>query len=395
MYAIAFLQGMVFYGPIATLYRLSAGITAFQITIIESISLALCILLELPWGFIADRIGYRKTMLFCCSLYFISKVVFWKAQDFNAFLAERILLSVVVSGLSGVDSSILYLSCDEEKSQKVFGIYNGLQASGLLFASAVYSLLIKDNYRLAGKLTVYSYGIAAILALFLIEAKRNPLDKQNEKLSDFIRLLKQIIKRKYYILFLLGVALLNETHQTITVFFNQLQYVKCGLTDSAIGYLYIGVTVAGLSGALSEKLTRMLGAMKLTFILFVMAVTACTILGVTANACLSAASIVILRVSFSLFQPLQLELQNQHVISENRASELSINSVIMSSVGIATNLIFGKLADVNLALPMFSGAIMCFAGLLMLVICQIKAKKNVKFLVMISRPPSPFPAGNG
>lgn len=76
MYALALLQGMVFYGPIATLYRQAQGVTVFEITVIESISLALGILLEIPWGMIADKIGYRKTMIFCSSLYFISKIVF-------------------------------------------------------------------------------------------------------------------------------------------------------------------------------------------------------------------------------------------------------------------------------------------------------------------------------
>lgn len=73
---IAFLQGMVFYAPVAALYRQAQGITLFQITQIESISLALCILLEVPWGFAAERIGYRKTMIICYSLYFVSKIIF-------------------------------------------------------------------------------------------------------------------------------------------------------------------------------------------------------------------------------------------------------------------------------------------------------------------------------
>lgn len=59
MYVIALLQGMVFYAPIATLYRQSVGITILQITIIESISLVCQIGLEIPLGVIADRIGYK------------------------------------------------------------------------------------------------------------------------------------------------------------------------------------------------------------------------------------------------------------------------------------------------------------------------------------------------
>ena len=52
MYAIALLQGMVFYGPIATLYRQAAGVSVFQVTLIESISLALALALEVPLSLI-------------------------------------------------------------------------------------------------------------------------------------------------------------------------------------------------------------------------------------------------------------------------------------------------------------------------------------------------------
>ena len=84
MYAIALLQGMVFYGPIATLYREAQGVSIAQITLIESISLALCILLEVPWGILADKLGYKNTMAACCFLYFVSKLVFWQATGCSA-----------------------------------------------------------------------------------------------------------------------------------------------------------------------------------------------------------------------------------------------------------------------------------------------------------------------
>ena len=126
MYAIALLQGMVFYGPVATLYRQAQGVSIFEITLIESISYALCIALEVPWGMVADRIGYKRTMLLCCWLYFASKLVFWQASGFGGFLAERVLLSVVITGMSGVDTSILYLCAGPQQSQHVFGVYNSL-----------------------------------------------------------------------------------------------------------------------------------------------------------------------------------------------------------------------------------------------------------------------------
>src|SRR5699024_11407051 len=58
------------------------------------------------WGVLADRIGYRRTMIVCSGLCFISKIVFWQANGFADFLVERVMLSVVLAGFSGVDSSI-------------------------------------------------------------------------------------------------------------------------------------------------------------------------------------------------------------------------------------------------------------------------------------------------
>ncbi len=260
MFAIAFLQGMVFYGPIATLYRQAQGISVFQVTLIESISLALAILLEVPWGILADKIGYRKTMVVCSGLYFVSKVVFWQADSFGDFLWERILLSVVIAGYSGVDSSIVYLSCKEGDSQKALGIYNGMGMLGLLLAAGVFSLLIKNRYSLAGLLTAVSYGAALLLSFFLKEVC--PTKRKKTQGEAFLSVLRSTFRRPAILLFLIAAALLSESHQTITVFLNQLQYERCGLSSSVMGLLYMVATLFGLFSVYSSVLTKRLGVGK-------------------------------------------------------------------------------------------------------------------------------------
>lgn len=362
MYGVALLQGMVFYGPIATLYRQAAGVSVLQITVIESISMLLCLLLELPWGIIADKIGYKRTFLFCCTLYFLSKVVFWQADGFGGFLLERIMLSVVIAGLSGVDTSILYLSCGGETSQRVFGVFNSLNTVGLITVSAVYSLLIKDNYRLAGLLTVVSYGMAALLALFLQEVNP-PKGELKAPAGEFKSILRGTLGNRHLLMFLVAVALFNESHQTITVFLNQLQYVKCGLTNTQIGYIYMAVTVLGLLGGCSARLTKRFGTLTFALMLYGGAIAACLALAFTTGAVLSVAAIMLLRLVFSLLQPLQTELQNLQVASNNRATALSVNAVLIDSVGVATNIIFGRLAESNIAYAMLLGAGFCTVGL--------------------------------
>ena len=366
MYAISLLQGMVFYGPVATLYRQQQGVSVFQITVIESVSLILCILMEIPWGVIADKIGYKRTMVFCCSLYFISKIVFWQAAGFGWFLAERIMLSVVVSGLSGVDASILYLSCEESSSQKVFGVYNSLQMAGLLFAAAVFSLFVREEYGLSGLLTVISYGIAAVLALGLAEVRSG--DSQHACMSQFKEILGQTFHHKDLLLFLVSAAFLSETHQTITVFLNQLQYEKCGLGNAAIGYIYIIATLLGGCGVYSARFTKRVGTKAAGIFFGGAAFIACMVLAFTESALLSVGGILLLRISNSLFLPFQTEIQNRQIQTECRATALSIHAMVMDSIAVGTNLIFGALAQTKLTAAYFFGAGICIVSVILFLI---------------------------
>lgn len=361
MYAIALLQGMVFYGPVATLYRQAAGVDIFGITLIESISLALCVLLELPWGLAADRIGYKKTMLICCWIYFLSKIVFWKATGFWGFLAERVMLSVVMAGISGVDVSIVFLSCGQGRFQKVFGIYENLCTVGLMAAAGAYSIWIGSNYRLAGFLTVISYALAALLSLFITEVK-SPDKPVESRPGAFSALVKGVVSDRRLLLLLLATALLNETHQTVTVFLNQLQYVRCGMGDRAIGLVYAGVTAAGLLGVFSARVTAKFGELKLGGALFAVSAAMCGLLAITAGAAASVAAILLLRICFSLYQPLHNELQNRMVKTADRATALSVNAVLMDGVAIGSNLIFGGAAKYSLPLAFSIGAVFCAAG---------------------------------
>lgn len=377
MYAIALLQGMVFYGSIATLYRQSVGVTVFQITIIESISLALTILLELPWGMIADKIGYRTTFIFCSFLYFISKIVFWRAESFGGFLLERIMISVICSGLSGVETSILYLSgkslqrsdCTsqpyaKDEFQKVFGIYTNLGTTGLLLAAAIYSLFDGNDYRIAGFLTVISYGIAAVLSLGITEVKERKEKSHNQE-KEFLLLLKQTLTNKRLILLIIAVSLVSQTHWLITVFLNQLQYSKAGMSARAISIVYIIMTLCGLLGGFSADLTAKTGDKKMGTLLIFTSGLSCVILALTCNPILSVVAVLLLRISYSLLEPLQEKQQNQAITTKDRATALSINALIMDAIAIFTNLIYGKLSDWNLSMTMLIGGLVCCFSLIL------------------------------
>lgn len=364
LYGISLLQGMVFYGPISTLYRQVQGVSIFQILLIESISYALCIVLEVPWGVVADRIGYKRTMLICCWLYFLSKIVFWQSTDFAGFLAERVLLSVVITGLSGVDTSILYLCAGPQESQHVFGVYNSLGEAGLLGAAAVFTLFVGDDYRLAALLTVFSYGAAALLSLGLTEVRPAPAERAARE--PFRATLRASLAAPGLAALLVASGLLTEVHQTVTVFLNQLQYERCGMTSTAIGAVYIVTSLLGLCGAFSARFTGAAGPRRAVRLLCLAPALGCLVLMATDRAALSVGCVWLLRVSDSLFQPYRLRLQNAMVRTGNRATALSIHAMVVDTVSIVTNLAFGALAEWDLRAALGFGAVAAATALLLL-----------------------------
>ena len=368
LYGIAFLQGMVFYSPASVLYRQAAGLNIFQISVIESISLFLCFALEIPWGILADRIGYRITMSLCCFFYFISKIIFWKAWSFQDFLLERIFLSIAVSGLSGVDIALLYLYAPEGKSQKVFGLYEGLGTGGLLTASICFSLFLKNNWRRAALLTAAAYGIAFVLALFLLEEKPERLKVSLTKTEK--RTLK--LSRSFlftfnppFFLFLFGAGLLGETRQYIAVFLNQPQYIACGLSAGSIALLYILTLIAGMTGPWSDFLTKKLGIPLFSACCFLCPALLCFVLAHTRSPLLSAICILGIQGFVSLFLPLQSELQNQEISAAHRAAALSLQAMFLELTSAALELIFGSMAQKSLRLSFSAGGFFCGAGFLL------------------------------
>ncbi|MBR4444983.1 MAG: MFS transporter [Solobacterium sp.] len=356
--AIALLQGMVFYASIAALYREAAGITLQQITQIESISYLLTVIFEVPWGFLAEKIGYKKSMVLCSFLYFLSKIVFWRASSYGWFLAERILLSIVYAGLSGVDTTMLYLS-DPENSQKNFGIHRACGTAGMLVSSLIYSLWIRENYRMAGFLTMIPYGIAAVLTLFLTEVQESDPQKRMD-LPMVRQILKAALSSRQLLFLVLSAGLFSEAIHLLTVFFNQPKYISVGISLSQIGFLYILINILGLSAVWSERFTKKLGVRLSGTVILTASIVLALIMAYSMHALSVVFAVILMSILFELFMPLSDSLQQDFVMIKERAAALSINAVLMELVCALTDLVIGHVADISLSAAIASCA-GCFA----------------------------------
>lgn len=360
MLAITFLQGMVFYGSIATLYRQAAGIGMWEISLIESLSMLLTLALEVPWGVAAERLGYRRTLIVCNVLYAVSKWIFWRAEGFGMFLAERLLLAVVGAGLSGVDESILYLSAGDNKAQRVFGWQSALGTAGLLLASVVYTALLAGQYRATAFWTLVAYALAAVLT-FAVEEVHPPRHEVRRR-GAFRACLRAVLRARGLLPLALGGAILSETVRVMTVFLNQLQYVRCGWSDRLIGLAYIACTLAELTGALSHRFTRRVGAERAVRLLPMACALACAALAFTHSGGLSLLCMAAMSALWALFGPLSSAWQNRLITTGDRATALSVLSVGGSVAAMGVNLVLGAAAEVNLSASMMLGAALCAAA---------------------------------
>ena len=369
MYIIAFLQGMVFYASIATLYRTQNGITLLQMGIIESVLSILIMVFEIPWGILCDRIGYKKTLIVCNLVYFLSKIVFYYANSFSLFLLERICLAFVVAGLSGCDTALLYESTSEDKATSVFGKYHAFGTVGMILASIMFSLFIQNDLSKSGLWTIYSYGLAFIFTLFLDDVKSTSSKKEKFEIKDLSIYLKDV---KKILLFVLVASLFTETTHTLNTFYNQLQYERVSIPIEIYGYLYMGITLCSLSSALVGKLTKVINERKIIFYLLFIGLITCITLRFTLNPLLSVLCIAVLTILEALFFPLSDTIFNQHV-TIHRATTLSIYSMIMNMGGVMTNIIFGKCADIDITVALNGG---CIFILISMILYCIWIKRN-------------------
>lgn len=337
MYLITFFQGMVFYASISTLYRLERGLTLSQYAIIDSLALIMTLILEVPWGVVADRIGYKKTLLVANRFYVISKFIFLNAHGFIGFLLERVFFALAVSGISGVDTSILYLSCDGSESQKVFGRYGAFGNAGVLLSAGIFALFNLTHSQ-AALFTAIAYSCALIASAMLVEVKG---EKQERDSAGFIEMIKITLKDYRLMLFLLSGALISVCSWVIVVFLNQNQYLANGATERFIGFTFIVTALANFLGVFSSKITDRFGDLKGGILIIMsMGVTA-TLLSFSQNMYLSLTLIALTDVLHTLYVPLESRLQSDYITVADRATMMSIYMMAIDLFSTVPNVLMG------------------------------------------------------
>jgi MFS family permease len=97
--------------PVITLFwKDEIGMSFTAIMVLQAIFSATIVLFEFPSGYVADRVGYRASLLIGASFWTMGYVVYAIGTTFAAITAAEILAGIGMSFTSGANSALLYVS---------------------------------------------------------------------------------------------------------------------------------------------------------------------------------------------------------------------------------------------------------------------------------------------
>lgn len=377
LYGISFLQGLVFYGAFSVVFRENRGLGLNDIFLLEGIFVIFIMIFEIPWGIIGDKIGYKKTLVISYGLFLVSKTIFYFSYSFLGFFMEALLSSLAISGISGCDSAIIYSSIDEKESDKVFGIYGFCGTLGFLVAALTGSIIVKISIDLLAFITIFPYTLAFLLAMFLRDVKNHKSKKDgNNKKENLKDTFKIVLKDKNILLFIVAIGILNETTHSICVFLNQPLYIKNGVSLKWFGILTAFMQVATFISLKSYKIKMIIGVKNLYKISIFIIILCNLILIVSGEAYLTILIIFLIEGGYALTQPITETIKNKSIESLNRATILSIYSMIENIIASLINFIISIASKISMEWALITSLIFNIL-VFILIICYFYSKKKL------------------
>lgn len=367
-YIISFLQGLVFYGAYSVVYREARGVNISQVFLLESIFLILMLLLEIPWGIVGDKIGYKKTLVISFAIYLVSKIVFYEAHSFFSFFMEAVLGAAAISGISGCDSAIIYLSVDKSESDKVFGAYGAFGAAGLFVSSIASGFMIEYSIDLLSFATIMSYGAVFLLSFMIVDVKKT----ESEKKEHILDSLKSSLRDRKMLLFIAAIAIVCETTHSICVFLNQPLYLKSGIDLKWFGMLLAMMQIAALLSAVAHKIKNKTGGRRIILLSLILISSCSFFLIMSRISYITVILIFVTEGAFAITQPISETIKNESIESSNRATVLSAYAMIGDIIAAVINIIIAAASDVSLEMAVIICLVLNIAAIILFLMTDKK-----------------------
>ena len=366
---------------IMTIYLLWLGFSFTNIGWFETIYALVVVLLELPTGALADLIGKKKALIISC---FFNALLFMGIGLMN--LPIQYYLIALIGGIawsfsSGADVALFYDSVKklgrEKDYKKIRGRINTSNQVASILGVFLGPFLYIVNPRLGFLITGGVYVIAALILFTMVEPYK-PKNKVSLRAhwKQTVHGLKFTINHKC-VMWLIGFFFLSTIGiELFYDFWQQPLLVHNGFEVKYFGFIFAGMMV--VRGIVSWYTHKIEGKLKENW-----SIISILILQVIMFYLFSFSNAYVLIIFLDIlygviaFKEIIFEdYINSYIRSSNRATVLSVKSLIYNLTGAIFYISVGKLLDIySINYVLIGASVMLFVGALVLFYFKFTMKK--------------------
>ncbi|MCT4612349.1 MAG: MFS transporter [Clostridia bacterium] len=352
IYAKNFSENLLIAWAVHKLYFTQAlGITMQEMAYFTLAITIVHIILEIPSGFIADKLGLKKTLLVAKTIN-IARIYFYiNAKGLLDIVIAYAMSSVASSLKSGAEEAMIYESLKEENRkeqyEKVLGMASLAKAIGFGLGIFLGSIIFNGyNYRQLFIITLIPMSISYIL--LLIQKEPDIEEKKDSSNLEFKKAIKEAFRELFsskQIVFVIIYSFIVKGIVRILGHYDELYLIALSLPVVYWGVIRNIFNISeGIGGILSQKLKERYGY-KNNFTVIII-ISSILLYIFTMNIGLATILVMsILLILGNIGITLTSGYINDRVSSKLRATTLSIKNLIFWISFIGFDFMFGFISD--------------------------------------------------
>ncbi len=340
---VCFLNGLVFFAPVALLVRTQAGVSEHIFFLLQALLSGVIFLGEIPTGFITDKIGYRKSLILAQVLLLGARSLLLAAfvsRSLVLFVVEAVVEGIAACFTSGTGSAYLYALYGENGYLAKTAHAGNFGTAGFIISTVAYAGIYKISGMEGLLITTVVMDIIAVVCSFYLRSESSKAVIADRKEVQILA----IFKNKKAFLFVISLAIFSIAWLLIN-FFYVVKLENCGLPVECmsliiLSYSAVQMLAEPILGKLSDGKNGKSGRKKLPAVTAVTAGVAFLLFGVIKFRAAVLLLMLILPLLLNLPEYLLMDLENQFVdeteCGSQRAATLSVLNMGVNLVEILT-----------------------------------------------------------
>lgn len=340
---VCFLNGLVFFAPVALLVRTQAGVSEHVFFILQALLSGVIFLGEIPTGFITDKIGYRKSLILAQVLLFGARSLLLAAfvsRSLALFVVEAVVEGIAACFTSGTGSAYLYNLYGENGYLVKTAHAENFGIAGFIISTVAYAGIYKISGMEGLLITTVVMDIIAVVCSFFLRSESSKTIIADRKEVQILA----VFKNKKAFLFVISLAIFSIAWLLIN-FFYVVKLENCGLPVEwmsliILSYSAVQMLAEPILGKLSDGKNGKSSREKLPAVTAAAAGVAFLLFGVVKFRAAVLLLMLILPLLLNLPEYLLMNLENQFVdeaeCGSQRAATLSVLNMGVNLVEILT-----------------------------------------------------------